>query len=249
MSTGATAPDLARVEVPELHHHGVARMAGRRFLREILNWRLALVRVLTSGLAVVLTVVVLPGLELARKSVVLFLVIGVVFGLLNALVKPVLQFFTLRYLVASYGLIVVVVNALMLGALSWILGGEITSRGVLPYLFGGLLVGVLGLLLDTLFGTMPPILDRDEAGFDTESRGGASRAVPAAAAPAVPDAPALALPDVAATAGDADAPPEQVLAAAATVLTGEVEAAADPVPVVDPGTSDDGPAGDEEPRS
>ena len=177
MSTGATSQDLARVEVPELHHHGVARMAARRFLTEILNWRLALVRVLTSALAVILTVTVLPGLELARKSVWLFVLIGVVFGLLNALVKPVLQFFTLRYLVASYGLIVVVVNALMLGALSWILGGEITSRGVIPYLLGGLLVGVLGLLLDTLFGTTPPILDRGEPGFDTESRGGSLRPV------------------------------------------------------------------------
>ena len=219
-------------------------MAGRRFLTEILNWRLALVRVLTSGLAVVLTVAVLPGLELARKSIGLFVLIGVVFGLLNALVKPVLQFFTLRYLVASYGLIVVVVNALMLGALSWILGGEITSRGVLPYLFGGLLVGVLGLLLDTLFGTMPPILDRDDSGFDTESRGGAPRPVPAVldAPPEGGEVPVLELPDVAATAGDADASPEQVLAAAATVLTGEAEPAAAPAPV------DDGPSGDEEAR-
>ena len=52
---------------------------------------------------------------------------------------------------------------------------------MIPYLLGGLLVGVLSLLLDTLFGTTPPILDRGEPAFDTESRGASPRAVPTTA--------------------------------------------------------------------
>jgi putative membrane protein len=146
---------------PSVHQHGIASWAGRRLRHDLLNWRLFLVRVLTSGLAVVVTVVLLPGLRFDQWGWGEFVLIGLVFGLLNAVLKPLIQFFALRYLIASYGLVVVLINALLLALLSWILGGEIQGRGVLAYLIGGLLVGVIGLLLDTIAGATPPILDRD----------------------------------------------------------------------------------------
>lgn len=139
------------------------RVAGRAALKlrqEMSNWRLFLVRLCTSGLAVVLTVLIVPGLHFTSWRWGNFVLIGLIFGLLNALVKPVVQFFALRYLVASYGLVVILINALMLGLLSWILGGQIRARGIVSFFFGGLLVGLLGLVLDALAGTSPPILDR-----------------------------------------------------------------------------------------
>ena len=145
---------------PSVHHHGIATWAGRRLRHDLSNWRLFLVRLITSSLAVVLTVALLPGLRFEHWGWGEFLLIGLVFGLLNALLKPLIQFFALRYLIASYGLVVVLINALLLGLLSWILGDEIEGRGVLAFLAGGLLVGVIGLLLDTVAGATPPILER-----------------------------------------------------------------------------------------
>jgi len=163
-------PNSVGAATPRLHHYGLAGWAGLRLRQEISNWRLFLVRLVTSGLAVVLTVTILPGLQFASWGWGRFLLIGLIFGLLNALVKPVIQFFALRYLVASYGLVVVLINALMLVLLSWILGGDIQSRGGLSFLLGGVLVGVLGLVLDSLAGTTPPILDQSAAAVTTESR-------------------------------------------------------------------------------
>jgi len=149
---------------------GVTAALGRRVRRDLANWRLLVVRWLTSGLSVVVTVALLPGLRFTSWTWGQFLLIGLVFGLLNALVKPVIQFFTLRYLVASYGIVVILINALLLVLLSWVLGGEIAARGPIPLLLGGAVVGALGLFLDTLAGTTPPIFDTPSAmTHDTDS--------------------------------------------------------------------------------
>jgi len=124
------------------------------------NWRLPLVRTLTSGAAVVVTVVVVPGLSFHDWRRGDFLLVGVVWGLLTALVKPALLFLALRYVVVSYGLVLVVVNTVLLWLLSVLLGHLIHASGLLAVLFGGLVVGIVGTLLDTIAGVAPPILDR-----------------------------------------------------------------------------------------
>ena len=123
---------------------GLKVWAGERLRRDLLNWRLFLVRMLTSGLAVCLTVVLLPGLSFTRWSRGEFLLVGFVFGLLNAIVKPVLPFFSLRYLVASYGVVVVLINAVLLWLLSAILGGALHAASVLTVLAAGFVVGAVG---------------------------------------------------------------------------------------------------------
>jgi len=159
-STSAALNPLAVAAVPQVNQHGIPGWAGRRLRQDLSNWRLFLVRVVTSGLAVILTVVLVPGLRFNTFGWGSFMLIGLVFGLLNGLVKPFLQFFSLRYLVATYGLVVVLINAFLLGLLSWILDGKIEARGLLSFLLGGLLIGVIGTFLDTLAGTTPPIIDR-----------------------------------------------------------------------------------------
>jgi uncharacterized membrane protein YvlD (DUF360 family) len=71
-----------------------------------------------------------------------------------------LQFLALRYLVVSYGLVLVLINAGLLWLLSVLLGNLIHARSLLAALVGGLAVGVIGLLLDTIVGATPPVLDR-----------------------------------------------------------------------------------------
>ncbi len=148
------------VSPPPVSHHGIGAWAVRRLSADFGNWRLLLVRTLTSGLAVVVTIFVVPGLSFQHWRDGDFLLVGLVFGLLTAVVKPVLQFLSLRYLVVSYGLVIVLLNVVLLWLLSVLLGHLIHVRGLLAPLLGGLVVGVVGLLLDTIAGATPPILDR-----------------------------------------------------------------------------------------
>jgi uncharacterized membrane protein YvlD (DUF360 family) len=127
-----------------------------------MNWRLILVRLITSGLAVTLTVVVTPGLAFTGWRIGEFWLVAGVYALISTFVKPAIQFFSLRFLVASYGFINVVVNGLLLWLLTVVLRDLIAYDYIWQLLLGGLIVGILGMLLDALAGTNYPVLDRSD---------------------------------------------------------------------------------------
>jgi uncharacterized membrane protein YvlD (DUF360 family) len=135
----ATGPDTT-LAVP------AAEQRRRLLVRQGYNWRLILVRVITSGIAVYVTVLLVPGLGFTGYRLGQFWVIAGTFAVLSAFVKPALQFFSLRFLVASYGLVVVVINAFLL----WLLDS---------LLVGGVVVGVVGMFLDAVAGTSDPVVD------------------------------------------------------------------------------------------
>ena len=136
-----------------------AHVATARMTAQLGNWRLFLVHILSSGLAVTITVLVLPGFWFERWAWGELLLVALVAGVLNATVKPFLQFFALRYLIASYGIAVVLVNAAVLFLLGVILHGDLAVRGLFALLVGGLVVGILGMIFDATLGTGAPILD------------------------------------------------------------------------------------------
>jgi putative membrane protein len=85
------------------------------------------VKVVVNAVAIWVATLVVPGLDLGGaategvgQQVLTCLLLGLVFGLLNAVVKPVVTFFTLPLYVLTLGLFSFVVNALMLQATSWI---------------------------------------------------------------------------------------------------------------------------------
>ena len=127
-----------------------------------LNWRLILVRLITSGLAVTLTVLVTPGLSFTGWRLGEFWLVAAVFAVISAVVKPALQFFSLRFIVASYGLINIVVNGVLLWLLTVVLSELLTYQYLWQLLLGGLIVGILGMLLDAMAGTSHPVLDSTE---------------------------------------------------------------------------------------
>ena len=82
--------------------------------------------------------------------------------MLNATVKPLLQFLVLRFIFSTYGIVVVDHQHAAPGPAR---GDPRRHLRGLPARVGrwsgGLVVGVLGLILETLLGATPPILDRD----------------------------------------------------------------------------------------
>jgi len=136
-----------------------AQVASARLGTQLGNWRLFLVHVISGGVAVTITVLLLPGLWFTGWGWGEFLRIALVAGVLNATVKPLLQFVALRYLIASYGIAVVLVNTAVLFLLGVILHGDLAVRGLFALLVGGLVVGILGMIFDATLGTGAPILD------------------------------------------------------------------------------------------
>ena len=75
--------------------------------------------------------------------------------------RPVLVLFTGRLIIRSFGLFVVVINAMLLAVLAWL--GNWQVANVFTLLFGGLVIGIVLALLDALLGVNRPFLrDADE---------------------------------------------------------------------------------------
>jgi putative membrane protein len=127
--------------------------------RTAFNWRLFLVRVLAAGIAVMITVLVVPGLGFTGWQRGLFSVVTITYAVLVAVLKPLLEFLALRFLVATYGLIVIVINAAVLFVLAQLLPQYLVYDHLWQLLLGGAVVGALGLLLETVLGATPPVLD------------------------------------------------------------------------------------------
>ncbi|GAA1010887.1 membrane protein [Streptomyces sp. F-3] len=81
------------------------------------------------------------------------IVVALVFGLVNFLVKPVVQVLTLPLFLLTLGLITLVVNALMLLLTSWVcgkLGVSFHVEGFWTAVLGGLIISVVSWALNAV---------------------------------------------------------------------------------------------------
>lgn len=111
-------------------------------------------RWLVNAFAVAVATFLVGGITVHTESLtstaVTLALVALVFGAVNTLVKPITQFFTSCLIVATFGLFLVVVNALMLMVTSWlagILGLGWHVDGFWPALWGSLIISVVGMVL------------------------------------------------------------------------------------------------------
>lgn len=128
--------------------------------KHALNWKIMVLRVIINGLSLAVVALLLPNVMLKGENLWLtLLILGVALGILNALVKPIIQFLTLSFLFVSYGLVVVIINAVILAILAWIFPNLIKINSILAALLAGAIIGALGMFLEYALGLTPPIVD------------------------------------------------------------------------------------------
>lgn len=122
----------------------------RSGVRLLLRWAI-------NALALWAAVQLVPGVTHTGSNTSL-LVVALIFGLVNALVRPLLLFLTCPLIVLTLGLFVLIVNALLFSMTDWIsslFGLGFDVAGFWPTLVGSLVVsvvsGVLTLLLKDEF--------------------------------------------------------------------------------------------------
>jgi putative membrane protein len=134
-------------------------MAKRRipFIRNF-NWRILLLRILINAVALLLTAALVPDIYFVNRSLLSLLLLALGLGVLNAFLKPVLQVLTLRFIFASYGLIVILINALILYLHALFFSARFAVDHFLWAFVGGALIGAIGSLLESLLGVTAPIV-------------------------------------------------------------------------------------------
>lgn len=128
-----------------------------QFIKQF-NWRFLLVRIVVNAIALAITAVVVPKINFVDKSIWNWLLMAVMLGVLNALLKPILQFLTLQFIFATYGLVIVLVNTLILLLLSWLFPTRFAVDNLLWALVGGLVLGLISSFLESLLGLTMPIV-------------------------------------------------------------------------------------------
>lgn len=111
----------------------------------------AVVQVLANSAAVILAAHFVPGISY-HGGLPYLLLVGLVIGLINLLVKPVVTFLSCPLIVITLGLFYLVVNGLMLALAAALLQG-LTIDGLLPAILGGIVLALVNwvaraLLLD-----------------------------------------------------------------------------------------------------
>lgn len=107
--------------------------------------RAAIIRVLITGIAVFLAVMLVPGLEVDSLSAGLTTVL--ILTVLNLLVRPILLVLTLPLIVLSLGLFLIVVNALLLELTAYLVSG-FSVTGFWPAVGGAVVISLVTMILN-----------------------------------------------------------------------------------------------------
>lgn len=90
---------------------------------------------------------------------------AVVFGVVNAFMKPIVTFFSLPFILLTLGLFTVVVNALMLAVTAWIAGGLGLDFSIDSFFWSAILGALVLSFISMLLSTFVPERSRPRPGL------------------------------------------------------------------------------------
>ncbi|HKI58602.1 MAG TPA: phage holin family protein [Trueperaceae bacterium] len=108
-----------------------------------------LIRWALNAVALWLTVQLHVGLGITPPTFGALLIAALVLGLVNAIVRPLMVVLTLPFTVMTFGLFLLVVNALAIGVVAALT--PLTVSGFWGAVFGALVLSVISALLSRLF--------------------------------------------------------------------------------------------------
>lgn len=121
-----------------------------------------LIKLVITAVALWVATLVIPGIQLHAHTtagkILTLIVVALIFGLINAVLKPIAKAVGCLAYAVTLGLISIVVNGLLFWLTSYVAGKlkvPFHITGFIPAVLGALLVGIVGWVLSL-------ILDRDD---------------------------------------------------------------------------------------
>lgn len=132
-----------------------------------------LIRVVVNALALFVAAWLLPGITVGSEAVtsatgnntsgdiLSYLAIGAIFGLVNAIVRPIISFLSIPITCLTLGLFAVIINAAMLMLTSWIMSFTPIGFHVNSFFWDAILGAIIISIVSALIGwILPDKIDR-----------------------------------------------------------------------------------------
>lgn len=109
-----------------------------------------LIRVLIYAVAIAVTALLIPNIHIANNDISTLLIIGLIFGLVNSLLKPLLILLTCPAVLLSLGLFIFVINGFMLMITDSLAGDRLTiDGGIFTAILGGMVMAAVTIALES----------------------------------------------------------------------------------------------------
>ncbi|MCS6881250.1 MAG: phage holin family protein [Oscillochloridaceae bacterium] len=114
-----------------------------------------LLRWLLTAVALAITAWIVPGITVeGQTGIFAVLVMAVVFGFVNAFIRPLLKLLSCPLIILTLGLFTLVINAISFSLSSWIaqnvFGAKFIVDGFWPAFWGAIVVSIVSFLLSLL---------------------------------------------------------------------------------------------------
>lgn len=110
-----------------------------------------IIRLLINAAALWVAAEVVPGINFEDGSAISILLVALVFGLVNAFLKPIFKIFTFPVIILSLGLFALVINTALLGITAALMA-DLTIDGFWAAFLGALLISIVSAVLDRVLG-------------------------------------------------------------------------------------------------
>lgn len=105
-----------------------------------------IVRILINAVALVVAAWMIPGMQLT-SDIWGILIVAVIFGLVNALIKPIVKLLSLPLIFLTLGLFALLINTAMLSFTAWV-SPHLTIDGFWPAVMGAIVISIVSAILN-----------------------------------------------------------------------------------------------------
>jgi putative membrane protein len=129
-----------------------------------------LLRLIVNATALAATAAILPGIHIQDDKIGTLLVVALIFGIVNAVLKPVIIIMSCPLIILSLGLFAIAINGIMLLITEAIAGDRFQIDGFWWAVLGGLVVGVIAAFLENALGLNEEDKEDEDQPFIITSR-------------------------------------------------------------------------------
>ena len=114
--------------------------------------RNVILRIIVSAIAIAITAALLPGIQVVDKALLSYLLLGLIFGLVNALIKPIVSLMSCPLVILTLGLFAFVINGIVLMITASLSGGRLIVADLGTAIIGGIVMGIVNMVLEVVLG-------------------------------------------------------------------------------------------------